>query len=523
MSEPGLTSYDQVPYDARPRYATHPDCLATLATLLGMTPAPVERCRVLELGCATGGNLFPLAEAHPGSQFVGIDLSEVQVETGRKVARALGLDNLRLEALSILDVAPDFGEFDFIICHGVYSWVPEAVRDKVMAICKGNLAPQGIAYISYNTYPGWYLRAGARDMMNFHVQSLEDPKAKVRQARAILDFMIESNPDPEGTWQKVMRDEADVVRPEGDYYLYHEHLEDENHPVYFHQFMAHAMANGLQFLGDAQVHTALNIFPPKVQETLRKVAPDLLHLEQYLDFLRNRSFRRTLLVHQEVALNRQPGPAAVMGLRVLGLSRPRSSAPEVDTEKIEEFENEQGASVATNHPMTKAAMVLLFEEWPRSFAFEELLAAARGRLCHEEKGVPVEQARGQLASSLVQLFLSGLVGLHTHLPGFVLKASEKPLTTKLIRLQAATGASIANRRHKQVNLNVMERAALALCDGEHDRQAMVAALQEKVKRGEVGLSRDNQPLTDEVEVRKTLGEELEGSLKRLAQGMLLVS
>src|SRR5262245_7964121 len=237
MSTPEASSYDKVPYDARPRYATNPDCLATLATLLDVNPTPVDRCRVLELGCATGGNLFPLAEAHPQSQFVGIDLSPVQIEAGRQVARALGMTNLRLEAKSILDVEPEFGEFDYVIAHGVYSWVPALVRDKLMSICKKNLAPNGVAYISYNTYPGWHLRAGVRDMMNFHVQALDDPQKKVQQARALLDFMIENAPEPDGIWQRVMQDEANVVRPVGDYYLFHEHLEEENHPVYFYQFM----------------------------------------------------------------------------------------------------------------------------------------------------------------------------------------------------------------------------------------------------------------------------------------------
>src|SRR5262245_17461170 len=237
MSTPEATSYDKVPYDARPRYATNPDCLATLASLLGVNPTPVDRCRVLELGCATGGNLFPLAEAHPGSQFVGIDLSPVQIEVGRKVAAALGLNNLRLEARSILDVEPSFGEFDYIVAHGVYSWVPPTVRDKILAVCKANLAPEGVAYVSYNTLPGWYLRAGARDLMNYHTRDIDGAEAKVHHARMILDFLQENTPDRDGAWGKALKDEADLIRPEGDYYVYHEHLESDNHPVYFTQFI----------------------------------------------------------------------------------------------------------------------------------------------------------------------------------------------------------------------------------------------------------------------------------------------
>src|SRR4051812_29874367 len=104
MQETTLASYEEVPYHAKPLYPTHPDCVATLGTLLGMTPAPVVGCRVLELGCATGGNLLPMAAALPGATFVGIDLSPGQIAVGRQVADRLGLTNLKLEALSILDI-----------------------------------------------------------------------------------------------------------------------------------------------------------------------------------------------------------------------------------------------------------------------------------------------------------------------------------------------------------------------------------------------------------------------------------
>src|SRR5262249_49173778 len=148
MADPIAESYDRIPYDSTPRYATHPDCLATLATLMGMKPAPVERCRVLEIGCSTGGNLLSMAEALPEGRFVGIDLSAVQIETGQRVASALGLGNVRLEVRSLLDVDESFGQFDYIITHGVYSWVPQQVRDHLLKVCKTNLAPHGVAYVS---------------------------------------------------------------------------------------------------------------------------------------------------------------------------------------------------------------------------------------------------------------------------------------------------------------------------------------------------------------------------------------
>src|SRR4051794_40335792 len=144
MSTAAATSYDEVPYGNYVFSYTHPDRVGAVAALHGMTPAPVERCRVLELGCGTGANLVPMAEESPGSTFVGIDLSPRQIDMGREVVAALGLKNLDLRPLSILDVDDGLGRFDYVICHGVFSWVPPAVQDKILDVCVRNLAPQGV-------------------------------------------------------------------------------------------------------------------------------------------------------------------------------------------------------------------------------------------------------------------------------------------------------------------------------------------------------------------------------------------
>jgi SAM-dependent methyltransferase len=189
MSASPRTSYDEVPYDSYPFPQTHPDRLATIATLLGLQPAPVEHCRALELGCAAGGNLIPMALTLPDSTFLGIDLSARQIDDGRQTVAALGLTNIELRQLSILDVDASFGRFDYLICHGVFSWVPAAVQEKILAICAAHLAPHGVAYISYNTYPGWHLRGMIRDMMLYHAQQFREPAVRVRQARNLLDFL----------------------------------------------------------------------------------------------------------------------------------------------------------------------------------------------------------------------------------------------------------------------------------------------------------------------------------------------
>jgi SAM-dependent methyltransferase len=179
LSDPTIASYEEVPFDSGPVTNSHPDALATVATLYGMTPPPLDGCRVLELGCSTGGNLLSMALSLPDSTFVGIDLAPRQITQARALAATLGLTNVDLRAMSIADVDDDLGMFDYIVCHGVYSWVPEPIREAILRVCSRNLAPNGVAFVSYNTFPGWHARAMVREMIVFHDDPTRPPMERV--------------------------------------------------------------------------------------------------------------------------------------------------------------------------------------------------------------------------------------------------------------------------------------------------------------------------------------------------------
>jgi methyltransferase-like protein/cyclopropane fatty-acyl-phospholipid synthase-like methyltransferase len=524
MAEQTASSYDELPYDSKPRYATHPDCLATLATLLGMDPAPVPRCRVLELGCATGGNLIPMAATLPDSRFVGIDLSLRQIETGRAVIEDLGLKNIELQPLSILDVGEDFGRFDYILCHGVYSWVPPEVQDHILTVCKRNLAPQGVAYVSYNTYPGWHCRALVREMMGFHVRRFDDPYTRVQQARAFLDFLIRSSPDPESTYARLLKDEAELLRGNADTYVFHEHLEEVNHPLYFHEFMGRAAAKGLQFLGEAWIHTRLVSLAPEVQSTLRDLSEDLIQLEQYVDFLRNRTFRRTLLVHADVLLNRAPDPGTAARLQASALARPVGTLPDARSPDTAEFVTDAGITLSTNGPMVKALLLALYEAWPRPVPFEELLQRVRELLGLSLHADPVQGTHHHkaLTEMLLQFYLTNVVALHSHVPPFVVAASERPVASRLARKQAETGVPVVSLRHAVVDLPVLDLFVLPLLDGSRGRAALLGRIGAAIQRGELKVEAQGESFLEVAEGRKRLEAALEHSLRRLARSALLV-
>ena len=355
--------YDQVPYPNLSFTQTHPDRLATLATLLGMNPPPVERCRVLELGCAVGGNLIPMAQGLPESEFVGIDLSARQIAEGQATVSVLGLDNVTLERLNILDVGDDLGQFDYIIAHGVYAWVPRVVQDKILDICRQNLSSNGVAYVSYNTYPGWHMLKAIRDMMRYHTRQISEPQTRVTEARAFVDFLAKSVSTEDtphssflNAYVNFYQHEIKRSRLKSDALLTHDELAEINDPLYFHQFAERVEDCGLQYLADANFQAMLvDNLPSDVSAALRQMAQNTIELEQYMDFLRNRTFRETLLCHREIQLNGSPRPECLANFYVaspaLSVLPENERREDIHTNATTKFYAPGGAVLSTNHPV----------------------------------------------------------------------------------------------------------------------------------------------------------------------------
>src|SRR5437899_4207538 len=425
MTSALLDSYEELPYPNFSFPHTYPERLATIGLLFGLAAPPVDRCRVLELGCAAGGNLIPMAVTLPHSEFVGIDFSATAINRGVADVAALALTNIRLFPMDIREFGDAFGTFDYIIAHGVYSWVPEDVRESMLAICAQHLAPNGIAYVSYNTFPGWHARGAVRDAMRYHTRQFTDARTKVQQARAMLDFLAQSLDGTSSPYSGMLLAEAQGIRQQPDAYIYHDHLEQVNEPVYFHEFVAHAARHGLRYLAEAEFGTMLGgELSPQVGQMLAKIAPDLLRREQFLDFLRNQTFRRTLLTHDSATLTRKVSPERIFGLRVSTYAQPVNPSPDEASSAPETFRTTMGGALTTGVSLTKAAMMVLVQHSPKAIGFEELCGLAQSRL-----GAPHSASvddRNALASGLLQAYSAGVVGLHSTPSPFIIDPGAQP-------------------------------------------------------------------------------------------------
>ncbi len=520
---PAANSYDEVPYDSHPFPQAHPDRLATVATLFGLCPPPVHRCRVLELGCAAGGHLIPMAEQLPESQFIGVDLSARQVADGRRVVEQLGLANVELRHASILDVDDRYGPFDYVVCHGVYSWVPPPVQDKILEVAARLLAPHGVAYVSYNTYPGWHLRALVRGMMRYHALQFASPALRTRQARALLDFLAGSVRQDGGAYATLLKAELETLRRQPDSYLFHEHLEEVNDPLFFYQFVERLAARGLRYLGEARVASmALSGFQADVVRTLRVLAPDQVQAEQYMDFLRNRTFRQTLVCRQEAPVDWSVPPEVLRGLYFASRSIPVQEPVDLRGTEPVTYRAPGGATLATALPLMKAALQVLREAWPLALPFERLRRLARKRLGEPAEPRPAEDLpllgvgllNGHLAADLVELRAAPVA--------CVASVTERPVASPLARLQAAHGPLVTTRRHEAVRLSDLEWRLLPLLDGRHDRAGLLDGLVESAVSGAMKVKREGEVLRGPAAIRAALDEVLDRSLKGLAMNALLV-
>jgi SAM-dependent methyltransferase len=465
-------SYDELPYPSQAFVQTHPDRLATLARVFGLQPPPIEQCRVLEIGCASGGNLVPMAYGLPGSRFVGIDLSERQVAEGRARIAALGLTNVRIEAMSVLDLDERWGQFDYVICHGVYSWVEPAVQDWILRIAGRQLSPHGIAYVSYNTYPGWHLRESVRHMMRYHAMPFETPAERIEQARAMLDFLAGAVPQEGNAYGQVLARELDLLARCSDSYLYHEHLEPTNTPLYFHQFAERAATHGLQYLAEADFAAMLTgRFPPEVAATLEGISADIVHLEQYMDFVRNRQFRQTLLCREGLKVRRALSPAVMSGMHLASAARRESEGALDLDDRVEVTWRAPGGALATaSHAVSKAALELLAQRWPLGWSLEDLLAEAC-RIANRPDDVALPM------QDLFQCFLSGVVELRSWQPPCFSGVSDQPRASACAVLEAASSDVVTSLRHEAVRLASVERTVLGGLDAALDRTALVALVE----------------------------------------------
>ena len=297
-------SYDSFLYVSKPFSSTNINNLQAKAKLYGLNPVPLKGARILELGASCGGNLIPQALYYPEATFTGIDLSGVQVQHGNEIIKSIGLTNVTLLEKDILDIDESFGTFDYIIVHGIWSWVPDVVKDKILSICNKNLSDNGIAYVSYNTYPGWKRLEQLRDIMLYSEKRAKDQNLLERTlyTKNVLKMVADTmNSDERSRTQSNYKiSNIHRVLNSSDYYVAHEYLETFNDPVYVSDFIERAQQQGCAYIGDeVPQRSFISCLSEDVADNIRALSNgNYIDKEQFYDYVYDTQFRMSLLTKQ---------------------------------------------------------------------------------------------------------------------------------------------------------------------------------------------------------------------------------
>lgn len=480
-----MTDYNIITYESVSNSDSHPERLALLGRLLGLSTPDPQQCRVLELGCGTGGNLIPMAWRNPQNSYLGVELAQTQVDMGRRMMTQLQIKNMTIVCQDILEFQAEPASFDYIIAHGVYSWVPAVVRERILALCQQYLSPQGVAYISYNTLPGWRMRGMLRDMLQFHNRGLEDQHLKLRHAREFLQSLGAALNHQKTPYAEFLKKEVAYLDKAHDSYLYHEYLEINNDAFFFTDFIQDCRHHQLRYLCDSELHA---MFPSSLGaevaqhcEQLGEQYQGIVNTEQYLDFVRNRTFRQSLLCHADCPVDYEIDLDKLLEYAVYADLKPPTEVRR-DFPAAQNFSDQKGLIFAVNHALSQAMLALLYEEYPAAVGLQQLLEKAQLALPKNDRNYGEEI---QLClHELFNLFANQALAL-TLSPACVPKPSLAfPKINALAQAEAPFGR-LTTYRHETLTLDEFSSRLLQYMDGQHHYDQIVKNLVEDITAGQL--------------------------------------
>jgi cyclopropane fatty-acyl-phospholipid synthase-like methyltransferase len=446
-----VTAYDEVRYSDYPYAQTHPDRLATVAALHGLPSPDPETARVLEIGCGAGGNLIAMAVATPGITALGIDLASQPIAEGRATIEAVGLGNVELRQGDVSELGDGgLGEFDFVIAHGVYAWVPEPVRDDLLRAIHAHLAADGLAYVSYNANPGGVMRRALREAGLWFSAGAAPGVERAERARVLFRFLRDNRAGTSDWWGGLLESQLDGLAEAPVSRLVHDDLSEHWAPVWFADFAERAAANRLAYVGESDLTTMLpERVPPAVAGELDAISGgDRIRREQLIDILRSVFFRQSVLCRDSRRPADAPDPSVLRDLHFgVRAGEPGREQPE---------------------GLLGSALALLRSREPDTLPFGELRAATSAD-------------PDELAEALHQGFLAELVMPHrSPLRTRAADGVERPVASPLARFQARTSSVVTSLAYTTVHMEEpAARLLLTLLDGTRDRPAILAEFRER--------------------------------------------
>lgn len=429
-----------IQYDGVCSLYTHPRQLAALMIKCGLHPPPVERARILELGCATGGNLTPIASSLPESTCVGIDPFEEQITNARERAASAQITNVTYLPIGVSDLDQLDGPFDYIIAHGLFSWITDEHRHDTLKLCYELLSPQGVAYLSYNTYPHWHFEQTTRSLLRWQHKLLTrgasdaergDPQLVDRARELLSVYARYAHSSPPNSLRETYKSSHSRLHHLPDWYLVHEYLLENNRAFYFNEWMGMARDAGLAYVGDAAENTELTAqsIPSLLQREVSLLTDDPIESLQGIDLLVNRGLRRSVVmraqdlsaasrhIQHEQPIHRRLNPWTISellegdygdDLYIATSYRPEGVITELSrTSTYQDRIAAHPKLIQTASPTENALLLLLSSAWPQQISLRETLHQAEALL--REFGLWGSASHRELSDALHKLLCRDII------------------------------------------------------------------------------------------------------------------
>lgn len=491
----GQDPYDIVAYDARPVRLAHPAAMAAAAIATGRDVVPLGEARVLELGAANGAHLLPIAVAHPGASFVAVERSSAQAGAAKSAADALGLDNLDVVTSDVLDVdVGSLGEVDYLIVHGVFSWVPEPVRARILEIAGLCLSPRGLLFLSYNSPPGWDIRGALRHALRAIAPDDLPPRERVGRAREGLELLASTLGTPASEFASLLASAIPLAQRSSDSHLLHEYLAPHNRAFSLGEVLERALPHGLGFVREVGPLSQDGVREAHVRQTLAAAGLAPAATTVFTDLILERQFRQTLLAKGGASGELEPG-RAIERCHLSALLHPASELVLDDGVECR-FVTPGETSVMVTRRVDKVALLELWDRWPGTLTFPHLLGRIRQRISGDLDDASVSALEKNLAS------LAELGHLRTWTESIEpARPTSRPWASALTRIEAERYGWVTTAHHEHLDLDPFDRRLLREVDGERPLPALAEAMIEAVALGELRIYHQGQPMADGPELR----------------------
>ncbi len=285
-----------------------PCWLALTALLLGQRPPDLTRpFRYADLGCGNGMTAVFVAATCPQAEVWGFDFNPAHIETARHWAAAAGLGNITFVETSFAELAArganDLPAFDFIVSHGVLSWISPANQRLLIEVIGQRLRPGGLAYLAYNVPTGWSAMLPLHTLMRLIAEAR--PERTDLAVSAIFDQLTKVKDGGAKYFAAHPSIDArlDSLRKQDGRYIAHELLNDHWHPLMAASVIEAMAEVKCQFLGSATLSENIDAVsqPPGMVPLIAEASDP--HLRETLrDIGAAQPFRRDVYRRGMVAL-----------------------------------------------------------------------------------------------------------------------------------------------------------------------------------------------------------------------------